>query len=109
MKIAMLTRYGPMGANSRYRLLQYIPSFERAGHSVEVRPMLDDAYLQALYASGRRSRWQVVRGYLRRLAQLRGLGAIRHRALRSGVLSVSSSDGRAAGSGLLRAAGGGLR
>jgi glycosyltransferase involved in cell wall biosynthesis len=73
-KIAMLTRYGSLGANSRYRLLQYIPSFEQAGHSVEVRPMLDDAYLQALYSSGRRSRWQVVRGYLRRLAQLRGLG-----------------------------------
>jgi len=73
MKIAMLTRFGAMGANSRYRLLQYIPSFERAGHTVEVRPMLDDAYLRALYASGRRSRWQVARGYLRRLAQLRGL------------------------------------
>jgi glycosyltransferase involved in cell wall biosynthesis len=73
MKIAMLTRYGAMGANSRYRLLQYIPSFERAGHTVEVRPMLDDAYLQALYSSGRRSRWQVMRGYLRRFAQLRGL------------------------------------
>lgn len=73
MKIAMLTRYGTLGANSRYRLLQYIPSFERAGHTVEVRPMLDDAYLQALYASGRRSRWQVMRGYLRRFAQLRGL------------------------------------
>jgi glycosyltransferase involved in cell wall biosynthesis len=73
MKIAMLTRYGSLGANSRYRLLQYIPSFERAGHTVEVRPMLDDAYLRALYSSGRRSRWQVVRGYFRRLAQLRGL------------------------------------
>jgi len=73
MKIAMLTRYGPMGANSRYRLLQYIPSFERAGHTVAVRPMLDDAYLQALYASGRRSPWQVARGYLHRLAQLREL------------------------------------
>ena len=46
MKIAMLTRYGALGANSRYRLLQYIPSFEREGHTVEVRPMLDDAYLR---------------------------------------------------------------
>lgn len=73
MKIAMLTRFGAMGANSRYRLLQYIPSFERAGHTVAVCPMLDDAYLRALYASGRRSRWQVMRGYLRRFAQLRGL------------------------------------
>jgi glycosyltransferase involved in cell wall biosynthesis len=54
-------------------LLQYIPRLERAGHTVEVRPMLDDAYLQTLYSSGRRSRWQVARGYLRRFAQLRGL------------------------------------
>ena len=74
MKIAMLTRFGALGANSRYRLLQYIPSFERAGHTVEVRPMLDDAYLRRLYASGQRSRWQVARGYFRRFAQLRGLG-----------------------------------
>ncbi len=74
MKIAMLTRFGALGANSRYRLLQYIPSFERAGHTVEVRPMLDDSYLRTLYASGQRSRWQVARGYLRRFAQLRGLG-----------------------------------
>jgi glycosyltransferase involved in cell wall biosynthesis len=73
MKIAMLTRYGALGANSRYRLLQYIPGFARAGHSVDVRPMLDDAYLQALYSSGRRNPWQVARGYLHRLAQLRGL------------------------------------
>jgi glycosyltransferase involved in cell wall biosynthesis len=73
MKIAMLTRFGSMGANSRYRLLQYIPLLQRAGHTVEVRPMLDDAYLRALYSSGRRSRWQVARGYVRRFAQLSGL------------------------------------
>jgi glycosyltransferase involved in cell wall biosynthesis len=73
MKIAMLTRFGAMGANSRYRLLQYIPHFERQGHQVEVHAMLDDAYLKALYSSGRRSRWQTARGYLRRFAQLRGL------------------------------------
>lgn len=36
--------------------------------------MLDDAYLRTLYSSGQRSRWQVARGYLRRFAQLRGLG-----------------------------------
>jgi glycosyltransferase involved in cell wall biosynthesis len=69
----MLTRYGTLGANSRYRLLQYIPLLARAGHTVEVFPMLDDAYLRRLYASGRRSRWQVARGYLRRLGQLRVL------------------------------------
>jgi len=69
----MLTRYGQMGANSRYRLLQYIPRLESAGHQVEVRPMLDDAYLAALYSTGRRNPMEVARGYIRRAAHLHGL------------------------------------
>ena len=57
MRILMFTRFSQMGANSRYRLLQYIPLFEDAGHQVEVRAMLDDAYLKVMYSSGRRSGW----------------------------------------------------
>jgi glycosyltransferase involved in cell wall biosynthesis len=72
MRILMFTRYSQMGANSRYRLLQYIPLFEDAGHQVEVRAMLDDAYLKALYSSGR-SGWHTLRGYVRRITQLGSL------------------------------------
>ncbi len=73
MRIAMFTRYTAMGANSRYRLLQYIPLFEAAGHQVEVRAMLDDDYLKVLYASGRRSVGCTLRGYARRMQQLQDL------------------------------------
>jgi glycosyltransferase involved in cell wall biosynthesis len=73
MRLLMFTRYTAMAANSRYRLFQYIPMFEAAGHQVEVRPMLDDAYLNVLYSSGRRSLAHTLRGYARRLVQLQKL------------------------------------
>ena len=72
MRILMVTRYEAMGANSRYRLLQYIPWFEAAGHQVKVRAMLEDGYLRILYHSGRRSLYWTLRGYVRRLSQLSG-------------------------------------
>src|SRR5206468_837104 len=71
--IVMYTRFDAMGANSRYRLLQYVPLFEAAGHQVEVRPMLGSGYLNALYSSGRRSLSPTLGGYARRLLQLRGV------------------------------------
>ena len=42
MRILFLPRYGPQGASSRYRIWQYVPLFERAGHEVEVQPLVDD-------------------------------------------------------------------
>jgi glycosyltransferase involved in cell wall biosynthesis len=70
MRVLAYPRYGPIGASSRYRLLQYVPLFECAGHAVDVGPLLDDAYLRELYASGRRPVGTVVSGYLRRLMQV---------------------------------------
>ena len=67
MRILFLPRYGPQGASSRYRIWQYVPMFERAGHEVEVHPLLDDRYVAELYKTGRRPwRW-LVSGYGRRL------------------------------------------
>ncbi len=73
MRIVMFTRFSQMGANSRYRLLQYIPLLQQAGHQVEVRPMLDDDYLRAMYSTGRRSLWHTVRGYARRILQFHSI------------------------------------
>lgn len=79
MRILFLPRYGPQGASSRYRIWQYVPLFERAGHEVEVRPLLDDGYLGELYQTGRRGwRW-LATGYGRRLLgvfQLRDFDAV---------------------------------
>jgi glycosyltransferase involved in cell wall biosynthesis len=71
MKLLMLPRYDRMGASSRYRLMQYVPLFERAGHAVEVWPLLDDEYIRALYVTGRRPVTSLLTGYLRRLERMR--------------------------------------
>jgi len=72
MRILFLPKYSRQGASSRYRIWQYVPLFERAGHEIEVQPLLDDGYLGELYGKGRRGwRW-LASGYGRRL-----LGAFR--------------------------------
>jgi glycosyltransferase involved in cell wall biosynthesis len=74
MRILFLPRYGRLGASSRYRIWQYVPLFERAGHEVEVQPLLDDGYLGEWYTTRRKGwRW-LATGYGRRL-----LGALRVR------------------------------
>jgi glycosyltransferase involved in cell wall biosynthesis len=67
MHILFLPRYAPLGASSRYRIWQYMPLFERAGHTVEVRPLLDSGYLTQLYNRGTRGLRWLVKGYARRL------------------------------------------
>ncbi len=74
MNILLLTRYSRMGASSRYRIWQYVPLFEQAGHSVEAWSLLDDHYLASLYQTGRRSLRPVLAGYLRRFASISRLG-----------------------------------
>src|SRR5260370_28845940 len=67
MRTLFLPKCGPKGGSSRYRIWQYVPLFERAGHEVEVQPLLDDGYLGELYKTGRRGwRW-LATGYGRRL------------------------------------------
>jgi len=69
MRILFLPRYGPQGASSRYRIWQYVPLFERAGHEVEVQPLLDDGYVRELYETGRRGNWWLATGYGKRLVR----------------------------------------
>src|SRR5712664_1136296 len=58
MRILILPRYTARGASSRYRFWQYVPGLRRAGHEVEIKPLLEDGYLTELYSRGRRSwRW----------------------------------------------------
>lgn len=66
MRLLMLPRYTRAGASSRVRMYDYLPALRAAGCEVEAVPLLDDTYVQALYA-GRRAPLSVLRGYLRRL------------------------------------------
>ena len=69
MKILLLSRYGNLGASSRVRFFQYLPYFQSQGMDVTVKPLLSDAYLNALYSGG--SRWrELVKGYLMRIVAL---------------------------------------
>ncbi len=67
MRILMLPRYTARGASSRYRCWQYVPGLRRAGHEVDIKPLMSDGYLTELYGTGRRGwRWIAV-GYASRL------------------------------------------
>ena len=70
MKVLLLTRYQRLGASSRVRFLQFLPQLEQAGFTIEVQPLLDNAYVGALYGGPPVSRWSIVRAYLRRLGTL---------------------------------------
>jgi glycosyltransferase involved in cell wall biosynthesis len=74
MKILLLPRYPRHGASSRYRLWQYLPLLERAGHAVEAWPLVDERYLISLYRSGRRPCRPLAGGYARRMMRLGRLG-----------------------------------
>jgi hypothetical protein len=72
MKVLLLSRYGPLGASSRVRFLQYLPYFRSQGVEVKVKPLLSDSYLRALYNGG--SRWrEVLKGYAGRILALLGV------------------------------------
>ncbi|MDZ4042089.1 MAG: glycosyltransferase family 4 protein [Eubacteriales bacterium] len=70
MKILLLSRYGRLGASSRVRSYQYIPYLELHGMKVTVGPLLEDAYIQDLYADKRKRVGAIFYAYLRRLGYL---------------------------------------
>lgn len=73
MKVMLLSRYANLGASSRVRYLQYLPYLESQRVFLEVRPLFSNPYLEALY-SGRRARWEVIKGYLGRVVALMRAG-----------------------------------
>lgn len=79
MRVLLLSRYGRLGASSRYRSYQYLPFLEAGGHKVEVLPLLGDDYLLRLYAGRTIPVVGVAASYLKRLSRLlrrRGLDLI---------------------------------
>ncbi|MBI4548209.1 MAG: glycosyltransferase family 4 protein [Ignavibacteriae bacterium] len=70
MKILLLSRYGSMGASSRYRSYQYVPLLRKQGWDITVAPLLDDTYVRSRYFGGRISLLHVVRAYTQRVWKL---------------------------------------
>ena len=70
MKILFLTRFGMLGASSRLRLLQYLPSFNNAGIEYVVSPFICDSMLSTKYTTGKYSFWSLVYAYFKRVSCL---------------------------------------
>ena len=66
-KILLLPKYPPMAASSRLRTYQYVPFWEKHVGKVEVSPLLNQQYLQELYAGKRIRKFNVFTCYLKRL------------------------------------------
>ncbi len=70
MRILVLHKYGTKTASYRHRIQQYLPTLEAAGFSCEVSPLLDDAYVESRFSTGRRSLWGALKAVVRRLYAL---------------------------------------
>lgn len=70
MNILLLSRYGQLGASSRVRFYQYIPYLETHGVRMTVSTLLDDGYLQRLYAQQGRPAFSILHAYARRFSAL---------------------------------------
>ena len=66
IKLLVLPRYNRLGASSRLRMMQYLPSLESAGFEVTVVPLFSDAYVSSLQA-GSRNLTEVLKAYVGRV------------------------------------------
>lgn len=70
MKILLLSRYGHLGASSRYRSYQYLPFLENYQIKFTSLPLVDDDYLQSKYTGKSIFPLTIVIAYVKRLIAL---------------------------------------
>lgn len=70
MKILVFTKYSRKGASSRLRTLQYLPYLEQLGFEFTVQNLFNDFYLETLYSGRKRSIFNIINCYTRRLITL---------------------------------------
>lgn len=68
--VLFLTKYGRIGASSRYRSFQYIPYLESQGITCSNQAFFDDAYLEKLYSAKGKSLISLALAIARRLLTL---------------------------------------
>ena len=71
-RVLVLTRYDRLGASSRVRFLQFLPALRERGFDFDVRPLLSDSYVRALYGGPGISAAEIAGSYFRRLKALGG-------------------------------------
>lgn len=72
MKILLLSRYDRLGASSRIRFFQYLDYLKQHNIDVTVAPLLNDAYVTALYNNQPKNTLAIVGAYWRRMLLLLG-------------------------------------
>jgi glycosyltransferase involved in cell wall biosynthesis len=70
MKILCFSRFGRLGASSRLRFYQYISYLQAHGIEITVAPLLNDVYIENLYAGGRKHLGPLFGNYLNRFYYL---------------------------------------
>lgn len=71
INISAFPRYGQLGASSRLRMLQYLPTLASADVYVQVQSLFDDATLAARYQRGGYTMAEALRCFAQRVAALR--------------------------------------
>lgn len=66
MRVLVLGKYSPMGASTRYRMLQFFPYLSSHGIELNYQPLFDDSYLVRVYSKKSRF-FNVFKCYIRRL------------------------------------------
>lgn len=71
VSVRLLSKFPRLGASSRLRMLQYLPSLDRLGIAVDHQPLLSDAYVKALH-EGRSYTSRMLAGchYVKRIREL---------------------------------------
>ncbi len=70
MKILFFTKYSEKGASSRYRVYQYLDYFKSQAIKVDVFPLLEDKYLDDLYAHKRGPKLYLISLFVKRLIKI---------------------------------------
>ena len=71
IKVLALTRYGALGASSRMRFLQYLPTLTAEGIEIEVQALFDDEALLSKYQQGKYGLITVLNCFIERIAIMR--------------------------------------
>jgi glycosyltransferase involved in cell wall biosynthesis len=70
IRVLAFALYGDQAASTRVRLLQYLPALNAANVQIEIQILLDNEYLQAMFAGQRTSLWKLTKLYAARLQML---------------------------------------
>ncbi|MGJ0392711.1 MAG: glycosyltransferase family 4 protein [Methylocystis sp.] len=70
IRVAQLTKYGPLAASTRQRFHQYQPYLAAAGCDVELWPLLSDEYLSGIYSGNGRDPRHILSGYADRAKRI---------------------------------------